>query len=72
MTAPLLDGVTTALQEAVGSLIAVAVRGALLFWGVYMARLLGTGLFDPPSLRKIAFVSMPLAVVVASFFAFYS
>lgn len=61
-----------AFREARDDLIIVAVRGAILFWGVFMGRLLGTGFFAPPIRLKVAFISMPVAVLVAAFFASYS
>lgn len=66
-----VEPLTSAFQEAVGELIVVAARGGLLFWGIFMGKLLGTGFFESPSWKKVAFISMPTAVLVASIFAFY-
>jgi hypothetical protein len=61
-----------AFREACDDLIVVAVRGAILFWGVFMGRLLGTGFFTQPIRLKVAFISMPVVVLVAAFLASYS
>ena len=37
-----------------------------------MGRVLGTGFYEWPLIRKVIFISMPIAVLIASFFAFYS
>lgn len=61
-----------ALREATSEIIVVAVRGGLLAWGVFMGKLLGTGFFERPSSKKVFLISMPVAVFIAGFFAFYS
>lgn len=60
-----------AFYEALDVLLTVAVRGAFLAWGVFMARLLGTGLMEEPKPIKVASISMPIMVLVAAFFAFW-
>ena len=59
-------------QEALSELIVVGVRGGVLVWGVFMGKLLATGFFEGPSRYKVAFISMPIAVLPAAFFAFWS
>ncbi len=61
-----------AFREAISEIIVVAVRGGLLAWGVFMGKLLGTGFFEQPSRKKVFLISMPIAVFIAGFFAFYS
>jgi hypothetical protein len=62
---------SSAFVKAVSDLFVVAARGAFLFWGVFMGKLLLTGLFKSPSRKKVAFISMPIAVIVAAFLAFW-
>jgi hypothetical protein len=61
-----------ALEEAIGLLAQVAVRGGILAWGVFMGRLFATGFFKHPRTIKIVLISMPIMVLIAAFFAFYS
>lgn len=72
MPTDLFDPLSAAFRDAVSDLITVAVRGGLLFWGVFMGKILGTGFFESPSWKKVGLISMPIAVVIAGFFAFYS
>lgn len=60
------------LREAFSELIVVAFRGGFLIWGVFMGKLLGTGFYEKPSHYKVVFISMPLAVLTALFFSFWS
>ncbi len=59
-------------REALSELIVVAVQGGFLAWGVFMGKLLATGFFEEQSRYKVAFISMPLAVLPAVLFAFWS
>jgi hypothetical protein len=72
MFTEVVESLSAAFGDAVEGLIVVALRGGLLFWGVLMGRVLGTALFEPRSWKKVAFISMPIAVIVAAFFGFYS
>ena len=62
----------TSFREALSELIVVAVQGGFLAWGVFMGKLLATGFFKEQSRYKVAFISMPLAVLPAVLFAFWS
>ena len=74
MIAFILQDIDQAFGVALNEIIAIAVRGGFLAWGIFMGWLLGTGFFDDeePYKRKVILISMPVAVLLALFFAFWS
>jgi len=67
-----IEPLSTAFRGSVSDLIVMAVRGALLYWVVFMGKLLGTGFFESPTWKKVGFISMPIALIIAALFALYS
>jgi hypothetical protein len=67
----MLDTATAALQDAVGTLATVAVRGGLLAWGVFMGKLFAIGFTDPPTRQKILLYAVPFTLAVALGLATY-
>jgi len=69
--APMIDEIWSssgsAFNEAFSAILNVAVKGGLLFVGWYVGKLLGVGFFAEPSWKKVIFVSMPIAMLVAAF-----
>ena len=61
-------------SDVLSEMITLIVRFGLLVWGVFMARLLGAGLYDvdTPYKRRVILLSMPASVLLALFFAFWS
>jgi hypothetical protein len=57
--------------EIILDLIVWTVGVGLPCWGVLIGRALGTRFFEWPSIRKVIFISMPISVLIASFFAYY-
>ena len=66
-----IDLLRWAFGDATFVLVQVAVRGALLAWGVFMGRLFATGFFEHPKPMKVGLISMPIMVLIAAGFAFY-
>lgn len=60
-----------AFKATISNLVEIAVLGGILVWAVLMGRQLSTGFFESPSWQKVVLISMPIAAVVASFFAFW-
>lgn len=71
MISEFIKPLSAAFGDALVSSFVVALKGGILFWGLLVGKVLATGIFEPPSRKKIAFISMPIAVVVSAFFAFY-
>lgn len=67
-----IEPLSIAFRSSVSDLIVMGVRGALLYWLVIMGKILGTGFFESPTWKKVGFISMPIAVVIAVLFALYS
>ena len=62
----------SALKEAIGEIIVVAARGGLLVWGCVMGKVLGGGFFEEPlPWKKVIFISLPIALLVAAFLSLY-
>ncbi len=72
MIAQVLGTLREVFGEALDNIITVAVRGGGLFWLTFMGKILGAGFFQRPFYKKkVVFISMPIAVLVALFFAFW-
>ena len=67
-----MDLLINAFEHAFSLIIEVAVRGAALVWGVFMGRLIGTGFYENPDWKKVVFISMLIAGLIASIGGFWN